>query len=374
MRQAERDTKWSSLAGTVVLIATIAWIGCSKSNDSEPATDSTAAMVGPAEAQPAVPGQPDAEMQAVLDAHAALGPKPLETLTAAEARKQPSPADAVMALLKKQGKSTAPEAVGKVVNRTIPGAGGAIPVRIYWPKGDGPFPVIVYYHGGGWVIANLDTYDASARALTNAANAIVISSHYRQGPEHKFPAAHDDAWAAYQWSVKNAASLKGDTAKIAVAGESAGGNLAAFVTLMARDQKTKLPVHQLLVYPIANYDTDSPSYRENADAKPLSKAGMQWFFRNYLRSEADGADWRISLLRVDDVRGLPPTTVILAQIDPLRSEGQAYADKLTAAGVDVMVKRFDGVTHEFFGVGAVHPKAKQAVSDAAARLRASFGN
>lgn len=374
MRQAERDTKWSSLAGTVVLIATIAWIGCSKSNDSEPATDTTAAMMAPPEARPAVPGQPDAEMQAVLDAHAALGPKPLETLTAAEARKGPSPADAVMALLRKQGKSTTPEAVGKVVNRTIPGAGGPIPVRIYWPKGDGPFPVIVYYHGGGWVIANLDTYDGSARALTNAANAIVISSHYRQGPEHKFPAAHDDAWAAYQWSVKNAASLKGDTARIAVAGESAGGNLAAFVTLMARDQKTKLPVHQLLVYPIANHDVDSPSYRENADAKPLSKAGMQWFFRNYLKSEADGADWRISLLRVEDVRGLPPTTVILAQIDPLRSEGQAYADKLTAAGVDVQVKRFDGVTHEFFGMGAVHPKAKQAVADAAARLRASFGN
>jgi acetyl esterase len=364
---------WSSFAGAFMLVASVVWTGCAKSNDSPPATD-TPAVAAPADTQPSMPTQQDAEMQAVLDAHAALGPKPLETLTAAEARKQPSPADAVMALLKKQGKSTAPEAVGKVVNRTIPGPGGAIPVRIYWPKGDGPFPVIVYYHGGGWVIANLDTYDASARALTNAANAIVISSHYRQGPEHKFPAAHDDAWAAWQWSVKNAASLKGDTARIAVAGESAGGNLAAFVTLMARDQKTKLPVHQLLVYPIANYDLDSPSYRENADARPLSKAGMQWFFRNYLKSEADGADWRISLLSVKDVKGLPPTTVILAQIDPLRSEGQAYAEKLTAAGVDVQVKRFDGVTHEFFGMSAVHPKAKQAVADAASRLRASFGN
>ena len=159
-----------------------------------------------------------------------------------------------------------------------------IAVRIYTPKGAGPFPVVVYYHGGGWVIADLDTYDASPRALANLANAVVVSSHYRQGPEHKFPAAHQDAFAAYRWVLANARSLKGDPSKVAVAGESAGGGLAAAVSMMARDSGAQMPVHQLLVYPIAGYDLNTPSYQENADAKPLNKAMMAWFFEKYLRS------------------------------------------------------------------------------------------
>ena len=160
-----------------------------------------------------VPAAPDAQMQAVLDAHAKLGPKPLETLTPEQARRQPSPADAVKALLKQQGKSTAPEGVGKVEDRTITGPAGAIPVRIYWPSGAGPFPVVLYIHGGGWVIATLDTYDASARALTNAAGAVIVSTHYRQAPEHKFPAAHEDTFAAYKWVLANARSLNGDATR-----------------------------------------------------------------------------------------------------------------------------------------------------------------
>ncbi len=177
----------------------------------------------------AAPAKPNEQMQAVLDQLAALHPRPITALPAAEARKQPSPADAVKALLKKQGKSTAPEPVGSVMNRTIPGAGGPIPVRIYTPKGAGPFPVVVYYHGGGWVIANLDTYDASPRALANLANAVVVSAHYRQGPEHKFPAAHQDAFAAYSGCWRTPRRLKGDPSRVAVVGESAGGNLAAAV-------------------------------------------------------------------------------------------------------------------------------------------------
>lgn len=150
--------------------------------------------------------KPDPAMKSVLDALGSLGGKPIETLTPAEARKQPTPADAVKNLLELQGKSTAPEVVAKVENRTIPGKGGKIPLRVYWPAGAGPFPVLLYIHGGGWVIADLDTYDGSARALTNAAQAIVVSTHYRQGPEHKYPAAHDDAFTAYQWTLGNAAA------------------------------------------------------------------------------------------------------------------------------------------------------------------------
>lgn len=315
-----------------------------------------------------IPGKPNQQMQAVLDQLAALNPKPLPQLSAAEARKQPSPADAAKLLLKKAGKSAAPEPVGSVVNRTIAGAGGPIPIRIYTPKGKGPFPVLVYYHGGGWVIADLDTYDASPRALANLANTVVVSSHYRQAPEHKFPAAHQDAFAAYRWVLANAGSLNGDPSKVAVAGESAGGNLAAAVSLMARDSGVQLPVHQVLVYPIAGSDLNTPSYQENADAKPLNKPMMQWFFDQYLRTPADGRSPLIDLVHAD-LAGLPATTVISAQIDPLRSEGKELADRLEDAGVDVVYQNYDGVAHEFFGMGAVVDAARQAQQQAANGLK-----
>ncbi|HEV2086569.1 MAG TPA: alpha/beta hydrolase [Gemmatimonadales bacterium] len=318
------------------------------------------------------PAKPNEQMQAVLDQLAALHPKPITELSAPEARKQPSPADAVKALVRKQGKSTAPEPVGNVVNRVIPSAGGSIPIRIYTPKGSGPFPVVVYYHGGGWVIADLDTYDASPRAITNMAQAVIVSSHYRQGPEHKFPAAHEDAFAAYRWVLKNAKSLKGDPSKVAVMGESAGGNLAAAVSMMARDSGVQLPVHQVLVYPIAGYDVNTLSYQENADAKPLSKPMMQWFFEKYLRAPADGRSPLIDLVHAD-LSGLPAATVITAQIDPLRSEGNELADRLKDAGVQVDYQNYEGVTHEFFGMGAVVNEAKQAEQQAADGLRKGFG-
>jgi acetyl esterase len=191
-----RKSAWSLL---------VAAAACSPSNRNRvetAQTDSTAMDATTSSgSELKAPAKPNEQMQAVLDQLAALHPRPITELPAPEARKQPSPADAVKALLKKQGKSTAPEPVGRVVNRSIPGAGGPIPVRIYTPKGQGPFPVVVYYHGGGWVIANLDTYDSSPRAISNLANAVVVSSHYRQGPEHKFPAAHQDAFTAYRWPM-----------------------------------------------------------------------------------------------------------------------------------------------------------------------------
>lgn len=318
--------------------------------------------------------KPTAEMQAVLDALKSLGAKPIHTQTVEQVRAQPTPADAVAAVMKAKGIKPGPEADIATRDMMIKGAAGEIAVRIYTPPGKGPFPVIVYFHGGGWVIANIDTYDASARSLALGAKAVVVSSHYRQGPEDVFPAAHDDAYAAYVWAVENSGKLNGDAARMAVAGESAGANLAANVAIMARDNKITLPVYQLLVYPIAGNDMNTPSYIENADAAPLGKADMAWFVKYAFAKMEDAADPRVNLVARTDLKGLPPATLITAQIDPLRSEGQAYGQALMAAGDTVDMKNYDGVTHEFFGMGAVVPEAKQAMDLATKDLRAAFGN
>jgi acetyl esterase len=314
---------------------------------------------------------PDAPMKAVLDELAAFDAPPIENQSPMNARNNPTVADAVVGVLAKRGQP-ALEAVGDVSHQLIPGPDGDLLARIYKPRGRGPFPVLVYFHGGGWVIATLGTYDASCRALTNAANCIVVSVAYRQAPEHKFPAAAEDAYAATQWVMANAAQIGGNPSRVAIGGESAGGNLAAVTCLMARDRGGKLPVHQMLIYPVTNYAFDTPSYQENANAKPLNKAMMQWFWGHYLNDESEGSNPYASPLR-GDLRGLPPATVITADIDPLRSEGQAYAQQLQEAGVRVRATNYTNVTHEFFGTGAVVSKAKQAVSEAATGLRSGFG-
>lgn len=338
------------------------------------------ALVLPARAQEPVrlpakpPPEPKLEMKAVLDELAAQRARPLETLSPAEARREPTPADAVKALLERRGQPTSPEAVGKQEERSIEGAAGPLPARIYWPaRGRGPWPVIHYLHGGGWVLADLDTYDASARALANAAGAIVVASHYRQAPEHPFPAAHEDAFAAYRWILANATSLGGDPRAIAVAGESAGGNMAAAIPKMAREAGVLMPVHQVLIYPVAQPGIETPSYRENENARPLSAGLMRWCLGHYLRSPEDATNPLLALLEEDDLEGLPSATVITAEIDPLRSEGMLYADRLEKAHVRVNYRNYPGVTHEFFGMGAVLPDAKQAVQQAAADLRGAFG-
>ncbi len=240
-----------------------------------------------AKGRPMTPPTPTPRMQQVLDELAALGGKPIETLSPEEARLQPTPADAVKKLLGKEGKPTDPEPVGDVEDRMIPGPAGEIAVRVYSPKGEGPFPVLLYIHGGGWVIATIDTYDSSARALCNAANCVVVSTEYRKGPEAKFPAAHEDTFAAYKWVVQNAGEIKGDAKKIAVGGESAGGNMAGVIAMRANSEGVKEPVHQLQVYPVAGDDMNTPSYQRNANAKPLNKAMVQWFGKHYLNSPAE---------------------------------------------------------------------------------------
>jgi acetyl esterase/lipase len=277
-----------------------------------------------------------------------------------------------MAVLEERGENTAPEEVASTEDIMIPGPAGDIPARVYTPEGEGPFPVIVYYHGGGWVVANIDVYDASARALANQAKAIVVSSHYRQGPEDKFPAAHEDANAAYDYVVENAGSWNGNADKLAIVGESAGGGLAVSVAIHARDAELTMPDAIVSVYPIAGGETDTPSYQENANAVPLGRADMEWFFDQYLSSAEDRSDPRIDLYDEADLSGLPPTTIINAEIDPLLSDGEMLAEAMKAAGVEVEQQTFEGVTHEFFGMAAVVPLAKTAQDLAGENLRTAF--
>jgi acetyl esterase len=311
------------------------------------------------------------EMLAVIEKLESYGDSPLVKLSAVDARKQHAPADAVKDLMQENNIS-APPVMSDTSGKDIDVPGGKIHLRIYTPKsGNGPFPVIVYYHGGGWVIANLDTYDASARSLADQTGSVLVSVAYRQAPEFKFPVAHNDSYAAYDWVVKNAASIKGDPKKIAVAGESAGGNLACAMSIMARDKGQQLPIYQVLVYPIAGYDFTTPSYKKSDSTKPLSTPLMKWFFEKYLRSPADGNNPLVSLVKAN-LKGLPPTTVITDEIDPLMSEGSMLADKLKAAGVAVDYKNYDGVTHEFFGMATVVPQAKDAQAVVIADLKNAF--
>ena len=305
----------------------------------------------------------DPQAQAFLEQLAATGAPPLHELSVAEARQ------VIVALFGTQGD---PEPVGAVEERTIPGAGGEMPTRIYMPHGTGPFPVLVYLHGGGWVIGNLEAYDATCRALTNAAGCLVVAMEYRLAPEHKFPAAPEDCYAATCWVAANAAAIGGDPRRIAIGGDSAGGNLTAVVAQMARDRSGPALVYQLLVYPVTNYGYDTASYRENAEGYLLTRDAMVWFWNHYLRSTADGNNPLASPLRANDLRGLPPAMVLTAEFDPLRDEGEAYAIRLQEAGVPVTLKRYAGTIHGFFSLGAVLDQGKQAMADAAAALRTIF--
>ena len=231
--------------------------------------------------------------------------------------------------------------------------------------------MIVYYHGGGWVIADLDVYDATPRFLAKALDALVISVEYRKAPEAKFPAQHADALAAYRWVLANAKGWGGDTQRLALAGESAGGNLAVATAIAARDAKMAAPKHILAIYPIANSSRTLASRAENYTAKPLNTPMLTWFGHYYARSMADMQDPRINLVAAD-LKGLAPVTIVNAQIDPLRSDGTTLASALRKARVPVEQRTFAGVTHEFFGMGPVVKGAAEAQTYAAARLQSAL--
>ena len=313
----------------------------------------------------------DDNMHVVLDKLASYGDPPLETLSAPEARTKHTPTDAVMDVMKENNIPMPPSMVD-TMGKEIPVQGGSIHARIYTPKsGAGPFPLIVYYHGGGWVIATVDTYDGGARGLAEQTGAVVVSVEYRKGPEHKFPTAHNDAFAAYQWALQNAASLKADPKMVAVAGESAGGNMACNVSIMARDKGIQMPLRQVLVYPVANSDMNDESYQKYGTAKPLNTPLIKWMVKNYLGDSTVAKDPRISLVNAN-LKGLPPTTIIGAEIDILQTEGKLLSDKLKDAGVDVNYKLYDGVTHEFFGMATLLQDAKDAQALAASDLKSAF--
>ncbi|KAA2235087.1 alpha/beta hydrolase [Salinarimonas soli] len=317
----------------------------------------------------------DKDMRQVLDKLQSLGAKPIGTQSVEETRKGPTPADAVKAVLKDEGKDPDKLMAQMGVSKkdiAYTGPSGDMPARVYTPSGTAPqggWPIVVYYHGGGWVIADLDTYEASAMGLAKQANAIVVSVEYRHAPENKFPAAHEDAITAYSWVLRNAGSFGGDPTRVALAGESAGGNLAINVAIAARQGNFQKPAHMLLIYPVAGTDLNTPSYKENANAMPLSKQGMEWFVQNATNGASDLQDPRLDVVGKADLKGLPPATVITAEIDPLRSEGKALADKLKSAGVDVTYRDFDGVTHEFFGMAPVVADAEKAQAFAGKELK-----
>jgi acetyl esterase len=233
-------------------------------------------------------------------------------------------------------------------------------------------PVETAIHGGGWVIGNIEAYDPTCRALTNAAQCVMVSVEYRLAPEHVFPAAPEDCYAATQWVAAHATAINGDPARLAIGGDSAGGNLTAVVAQMARDRQGPALRYQLLVYPVVDHNYNTPSYTENADGYLLTKDAMVWFWNHYLRSETDGQNPLASPLRAESLHNLPPALVITAEFDPLRDEGEVYAGRLQESGVPATLTRYDGMIHGFFSLGAVLDQGKTAIEEAAAGLRSAF--
>ena len=262
-----------------------------------------------------------------------------------------------------------PVPVDQVGDRLLP---GNIPARVYTPAGPGPKPVLLYFHGGGWVLGGLDTVDAPCRRLANAAGCVVVSVDYRLAPEHKFPIPAEDCYTATRHVAENAAAFGADRDRIAVGGDSAGGNLAAAVTIMARDRGGPRLSFQLLIYPATDFAFDTPSYRAYAEGFGLTRKAARWYWSQYLPRPEDAANPLASPLRAQDLRNLPPARVITAEYDPLRDEGEAYAARLRAAGVRAEVRRFDGQIHGFFSMCGIMDQGKAAIDDAAAALREAW--
>jgi acetyl esterase len=303
-----------------------------------------------------VPLHPQAQM--VLDFMADTG-FTFDGMTAAELRER-----ANMAI-------PSPVELPSVADGSIPGPAGDIPVRIYRPSDDTALPVVVFFHGGGWVIGDLESHDHMARTIAAKAECVVVAVDYRLAPEHKFPAAADDAWAALEWVATHAEELGVDAARIAVAGDSAGGNLAAVVAVQARDSEHVEVIQQVLLYPVVDGDCERPSMEENAEGYMLTRNAMDFFHEQYATTDDDRRDPRYSPINAD-LAGVAPAVVVTAEYDPLRDQGNAYAVALTEAGVDVVHTQYDGMIHGFFSMDAGLDTAKQAQDDVAAALKAAF--
>jgi len=306
----------------------------------------------------------DAQAKAIIEAAAKLPQPDYATLTPAEARRVYIAGRALQSPPK-------PE-VAASRDHNIAGPHGALTARLIRPLGsraDQALPLLVYFHGGGWVLGNIDTHDTLARILANKSGAAVLNVDYRVAPEHKFPVALEECFAATRWAAAEAATLGIDPRRIAVGGDSAGGNLAAAVTLLARDNGGPALRFQLLIYPATDMALAAPSHREFAEGHLLTHAGMRWYTAQYLRRPEDAADWRASPLKAPDLARLPPAAVFTAGYDPLRDEGRAYADRLGAAGVAVTCRNFAGMVHGFFNMAGVIDEAHRGHDAAAAALR-----
>ena len=284
-----------------------------------------------------------------------------------------SPKDARQLFRETRPASTpTPPEIGAVRNLVAQGPGGPIPLRVYRPAGVAAsvaLPGLMYFHGGGWVIGDLDTHDVLCRQLTAEAGVTVVNVDYRLAPEHKFPAAADDAWAATRWTVAHASEFGVDAGRLAVGGDSAGGNLAAVVALQARDAGAPIIKLQVLVYPVTDVAAESRSYQDFSEGYMLTRESMRWFTAHYLAAAGQANDWRVSPLRASSHAGLPPALVVTAGFDPLRDEGAAYAAKLQQAGVLVDYVCYGGMIHGFAGMGKLIETGNRAVSHIAATLR-----
>lgn len=266
-----------------------------------------------------------------------------------------------------------PEKVSKVEDLKIPGPADQIPIRIYTPEGKGPFPIFVYIHGGGFVIGNIPMGDNLCRAIANRTSCVVVSVEYRLAPEHKFPAAVDDSYAAIKWVARNPARINGDPSRIAVGGDSAGGNLSAVVSLRARDEGEDFPIYQVLMYPATELDMHSTgSLNEFAEGYFLTGADMIWFGDQYFEKGQNRRVPYASPLLAPDLSELPPALIITAGFDPLRDEGEAYGERLKKSGVSVKVSRYAGMIHGFISMDGVIGKAKDAINEIATNLGEIF--
>lgn len=308
-----------------------------------------------------MPLDPDAERY--LERLAALGAPPITEL---------APADVRLAAEATAAQVFGPtDAVGAVFDQALP---GPVRTRVYQPAGGArDLPVLLYFHGGGWVAGSLDTHDGVCRALCARTPCVVVSVDYRLAPEHRFPAAVEDAWAATAWVAEHARSIDGDASRIAVGGDSAGGTLSAVVALRARDHGLPLCL-QLLVYPATDRDFETPSYREFADGYGLTRDGMRWYWEHYLGPDGDAASPEASPLRADDLAGVAPACVLTVEFDPLREEGEAFAERLRMAGVPVESRRIPGLIHGAYRMPGTIPRAGELLDVSVAALRAAFGS
>ena len=300
----------------------------------------------------------DAQIESVMEQVAALGFPPSHTVSAQEARSN--------AKARPRGKGPN---VHKVEDIKIPSAAGPIPARIYTPSNETSLPVLVWFHGGGWVVGDLESADATARHLCNESSSVIISIDYRLAPETKFPGASDDCYTATQWVSENASSLNADPEKIAVGGDSAGGNLAAVVSLMARDNQGPKIGFQLLVYPVTEMNFNTKSYIDNAEGYQLSRDGMIWYWDHYLEDKEAANNPYAAPMKAESLQNLPPALIITAEYDPLRDEGKAYAERLKAEGVTTQYTMYSGMIHGFFGMASVVDKGRAAVKEAADAMR-----